>query len=65
MSYQEGQFIMKKLRPTTMPMNENKDFQRKVKQLPRYKNTHQPDPAAFVDLMMEVYPWLFEALKNN
>jgi hypothetical protein len=48
-----------------LPINQNKSFQRKVKQLPRYKNTDLPDPAAFVDLMMEVYPELFEALKNN
>jgi hypothetical protein len=48
-----------------LPMNQNKAFQRKVKQLPRYKNTNRPDPASFVDLMMEVYPELFEALKNN
>ena len=46
-------------------MNQNKAFQRKVKQLPRYKNTDLPDPAAFVDLMMETYPKLFEALKKN
>jgi hypothetical protein len=48
-----------------LPINQNKAFQRKVEQLPRYKNTNRPDPAAFVDLMMEVYPELFEALKNN
>jgi hypothetical protein len=48
-----------------LPINKNKAFQRKVEQRPRYKNTDLPDPTSFVDLMMETYPKLFEALKKN
>jgi hypothetical protein len=47
------------------PINENELFQRKVDQLPRFKNTQMPDPKAFADLMLKTYPDLFEALYQS
>ena len=57
--------VMGKTKVKAIPMNKNRTFQSKVKQLPRYKDTNLPDPAAFVDLMLEAYPDLFEALRKK
>ncbi len=48
-----------------VPVSENDLFRQKVKQLPRYKDTDYPDPAAFADLMLKTYPDLFEALHQS
>lgn len=47
-----------------IPINENLDLKRKVEQLKTegWNGKKRPDPAKFVDLMLEQYPDLFEAL---
>ena len=47
-----------------IPINENLELKRKVEQLKveGWKGTNLPDPAKLVDLLLEQYPDLFEAL---
>jgi hypothetical protein len=47
-----------------IPINENLELKNKVEQLKAegWNGKKRPDPAKFVDLMLEQYPNLFKAL---
>jgi len=54
----------KKIKKQNVPMNENLELKDKVEQLKTegWNGKKIPSPTKFVDLMLEEYPELFEAL---